>query len=168
MTTKWTVDSLPPCPNCGSSIRHRAWPEAGLFVHCSLCGWEMHVPGRVEPLTVATAPWTRDLWAEVERLRAERSVELTEVQQLMLAWIPGPNGSWALGPIRDGWANSPYSAFETGAAASYSTCGAACMRNERLANIEAAVLRIAIWARADGHPVPLHPLGWNIGEVTRD
>ena len=39
-------------------------------IACITCKWER--PGRDdEGLTLATAPWTRALWAEVERLRAE-------------------------------------------------------------------------------------------------
>ena len=56
-----------------------------------------------------------------------------------------------------------YSAWPNGDAESYKSLGARCSREAQCANLRAAVLEAARMARADGHTVPPHPLGWDVG-----
>lgn len=65
---------LPPCPACGCALTEFSEVAASggdrHHYDCACCGWSSY--GHVEPLTVATAAWTRTVWAEVEAARAER------------------------------------------------------------------------------------------------
>lgn len=104
--------------------------------------------------------------AEVERLRAAAQPVVSE--RSALRWETSLNGTWALCSEPGGWLSGAYVAFHHGSAIAYAGDGAAFGRNEHRASIEAAVIRIATWAREDGYHVPPHPMGWDIGEeVTR-
>ena len=103
--------------------------------------------------------------AEVERLRAVAQPVVSE--RPALRWKLSLIGTWALCLQPGDWLSGAYIAFHHGAAMAYAADGAAFGRSERLANLEAAVSRIATWAREDGYHVPPHPLGWDIGEAPR-
>lgn len=74
----WTPDSPPPCPLCGTRLAERTEPDGGeeggmLYAYlCPACRWEDAGSYDYQRLTVATAPWTRDLWAELVLAREER------------------------------------------------------------------------------------------------
>lgn len=61
----------PPCPDCGDEFTALP-PDLSVpvwFYRCPACGWCYETS---KPLTLATAPWTRAVWAEVEATRTER------------------------------------------------------------------------------------------------
>lgn len=62
----------PPCPDCGGQLtEHGPDNDSNRNAYdCASCGWGWL--DRDEPLTVATAPWTREVWAGVEAARSER------------------------------------------------------------------------------------------------
>ena len=212
----YTAETPARCPKCGGALTERTGRSMGEVVYmydCDHCDWDDEY-ARADRLTVATAPWSRDLWAEVERVRAavadnhkavdyygdvaeraetersnardellrmtaERDAALAEVERLRavaqpvvserpaLRWKLSLIGTWALCLQPGDWLSGAYIAFHHGAAMAYAADGAAFGRSERLANLEAAVSRIATWAREDGYHVPPHPLGWDIGEAPR-
>ena len=73
-----TPDTPPPCPWCGTRLAERTEPDGGeeggmLYAYlCPACRWEDAGSYDYQRLTVATAPWTRDLWAELVLAREER------------------------------------------------------------------------------------------------
>lgn len=64
------ADDTPPCPDCGGQLtEHGPDDDSSRNAYdCPSCGWGMQDCD--DPLTLATAPWTRALWAEVERFDA--------------------------------------------------------------------------------------------------
>lgn len=84
----WTPDSPPPCPCCGTRLVERTEPDGGeeggmLYAYdCPACRWEDAGSYDYQRLTVATAPWTRDLWAELVRTREERDTLAARVREL--------------------------------------------------------------------------------------
>lgn len=67
--TTWTADSLPPCPECGGPLERIVGNYFATYRCVTFChgSWDRELN---DPMTVANASWTRDLWAEVARLRA--------------------------------------------------------------------------------------------------
>ena len=67
---------LPPCPECGADLIEYETDDEDSgdplwWYECSeeeRCGWQITNPSE-EPLTIMTAPWTRRLALEIERLR---------------------------------------------------------------------------------------------------
>ena len=86
--TTWTPDSPPPCPCCGTRLVERTEPDGGeeggmLYAYlCPVCRWEDAGSYDYQRLTVATAPWTRDLWAELVLTREERDSFLFQIHAL--------------------------------------------------------------------------------------
>lgn len=83
--TTYTADSLPPCPECGGQLSDESGidDDGPYFAYdCPVCSWHWGENGETEPLAVATAPWTRDLWAEVERAREERDRQAAHARSL--------------------------------------------------------------------------------------
>lgn len=185
--TAYTADSLPPCPDCGKPLRLRGRtldspPVEGTWLYectdqlCPMSSPQKGIESPCGPLTVATAPWTRDLWAEVERARAERdamgaelagiraAAQPVEAQKPALVWTGTEANLWALSKPGGSWASGAYIAYRWGTAGAYLGGGALSERSERLPCIQDAVRQIATWARDDGYYVPPHPLGWDTGE----
>ena len=70
----YTAETPARCPKCGGALTERTGRSMGEVVYmydCDHCDWDDEY-ARADRLTVATAPWSRDLWAEVQRLTAER------------------------------------------------------------------------------------------------
>lgn len=119
-----------------------------------------------------TPPSLSDFYDAVVEARAERDAALDEVARLRgeaeapavaggreLVWVEGGRG-WHLSRSgRDWWTTAPYSAWRDG----YATTDDVLGRVTRCANCPNACRQIAAWARADGHTVPPHPLGWDVG-----
>ena len=88
-----------------------------------------------------------------------------------LVWFECDSEGWHLCiPGKLTHHDAPYSAWPHGDAESHQECGAGrdrfvpCPSDNDIEDDEAAVYRIAVWAREDGYKVPHHPLGWNVGD----
>lgn len=96
----------PPCPDCGGQLAEHGPDDDSSSANaydCPLCGWGLLDCD--EPLTVASAPWTAEVWAEVEIARrlhqhgAPTPAQLTELTRL--GWVPGESNpvTWAVARI---------------------------------------------------------------------
>ena len=78
---------LAPCPDCGGELEARVESDAdGQWwdIDCPACGWCAYEVESLEPFTLAGSPWTRALWAEIERLRCiKHDLDEENVQQSM-------------------------------------------------------------------------------------
>jgi hypothetical protein len=80
----------PPCPDCGAQLSDESGTdEDGPFFRyeCLVCCWSWRDNGEDEPLTVATAPWTRALAAELVEARRERDeahAEADDIRDVLL------------------------------------------------------------------------------------
>ena len=94
----WTATSPPPCPVCGAGLIESSSSddESGWTYRCPDrdCGWEDGGGYDYERLTMATAPWTRALWAEIERLLALRAPAATPPVDLTFARQVAPGLAW--------------------------------------------------------------------------
>ena len=85
----YTVETPARCPKCGGALTERIGRSMGEVVYmydCDHCDWDDEY-ARADRLTVATAPWSRDLWAEVERLTAERDAAAAKERAAIVAWL---------------------------------------------------------------------------------
>ena len=130
----------------------------------------------VTDLWSAYATRAQDASVAVARACLERDAALAEVARLRgrveapavaggreLTWVAAGKGwhlCWADDPR---WVTAPYSAWPNGDVESYKRLGARCSREAQCDDIRAAVLEAARMARADGHIVLPHPLGWDVG-----
>ena len=87
--SNYTAETPARCPKCGGALTERTGRSMGEVVYmydCDHCDWDDEY-ARADRLTVSTAPWSRDLWAEVERVRAERDAAAAKERAAVVAWL---------------------------------------------------------------------------------
>lgn len=95
-----------PCPDCGGDIDTKASEDSdGQWwdLDCPGCGWCAYEVESLAPFTLAGAPWTRALWAKVERLRteaAELRLDLAAEQGLQEG---APSELWTFSKLTRSW-----------------------------------------------------------------
>ena len=97
---------LAPCPDCGGDIDTKASEDSdGQWwdLECDGCGWLAQVVDDLAPFTLAGAPWTRALWAEVERLRAEAAELRLELAAEQGRQEGAPSAGWEYDPSEHSW-----------------------------------------------------------------